>query len=155
MYSSALSSGVNIVNSGSPSRIRMVRRISLGITTRPRSSMRLTIPVAFIPSNLSSSGLAGYSSAGIIYAPYKVILENHGNRPRLSAAQKKKGRNIPPLPKIGPYHTENIQPSSRGYWEIVFTIEPIPFSAKRIKGSTASLQPAIKLNLLPQNCWVP
>jgi hypothetical protein len=28
--------------------MRMVRRISLGITTRPRSSMRRTIPVAFI-----------------------------------------------------------------------------------------------------------
>ena len=50
MYSSALSSGVNIVNSGSPSRIRIVRRISLGITTRPRSSIRRTIPVAFIYS---------------------------------------------------------------------------------------------------------
>ena len=33
---------------GSPSRILMVRRISLGMTTLPRSSMRLTIPVAFI-----------------------------------------------------------------------------------------------------------
>ena len=32
----------------SPSRIRMVWRISLGITTRPRSSILLTIPVAFI-----------------------------------------------------------------------------------------------------------
>ena len=30
------------------SRILMVRRISLGMTTLPRSSMRLTIPVAFI-----------------------------------------------------------------------------------------------------------
>ena len=38
----------NVINNGSPSRIRMVRRISLGITTRPRSSMRRTIPVAFI-----------------------------------------------------------------------------------------------------------
>ena len=28
--------------------MRMVRRISLGMTTRPRSSMRRTIPVAFI-----------------------------------------------------------------------------------------------------------
>lgn len=28
--------------------MRSVRRISLGITTRPSSSMRLTIPVAFI-----------------------------------------------------------------------------------------------------------
>lgn len=39
---------VNVANSGSPSRIRMVRRISLGMTTRPKSSMRRTIPVAFI-----------------------------------------------------------------------------------------------------------
>ena len=30
------------------SRIRMVLRISLGITTLPKSSIRLTIPVAFI-----------------------------------------------------------------------------------------------------------
>ena len=39
---------VNDVSDGSPSRIRIVRRISFGITTRPRSSIRLTIPVAFI-----------------------------------------------------------------------------------------------------------
>jgi hypothetical protein len=31
--------------------MRMVRRISLGMTTRPRSSMRRTIPVAFIYNN--------------------------------------------------------------------------------------------------------
>ena len=43
--------GVNVVCSGSPSRIRIVRRISFGITTRPRSSIRLTIPVAFIYKN--------------------------------------------------------------------------------------------------------
>ena len=41
-----LSSGVNVVSKGSPSRIFKVRRISLGITIRPRSSTRLTIPVA-------------------------------------------------------------------------------------------------------------
>ena len=40
--------GVNIISSGSPSQIRMVLRISLGMTTRPKSSMRRTIPVAFI-----------------------------------------------------------------------------------------------------------
>ena len=40
--------GVNDVSVGSPSRIRIVLRISLGITTRPRSSILLTIPVAFI-----------------------------------------------------------------------------------------------------------
>ena len=39
---------VNAVCNGSPSRIRSVRRISLGITTRPRSSILLTIPVAFM-----------------------------------------------------------------------------------------------------------
>ena len=38
----------NVISNGSPSRIRMVRRISLGMTTRPRSSIRRTIPVAFI-----------------------------------------------------------------------------------------------------------
>ena len=43
-----LSEGVNVVCDGSPSRMRMVRRISLGITTRPKSSIRRTIPVAFI-----------------------------------------------------------------------------------------------------------
>lgn len=37
MYRSALSSAVNDVNSGSPSRMRMVRRISFGMTTRLRS----------------------------------------------------------------------------------------------------------------------
>ena len=41
-----LSIGVNIVSKGSPSRIFNVRRISLGITIRPRSSTLLTIPVA-------------------------------------------------------------------------------------------------------------
>ena len=40
--------GVNDVSVGSPSRIRMVLLISFGMTTRPRSSIRLTIPVAFI-----------------------------------------------------------------------------------------------------------
>ena len=38
----------NFISNGSPSRIRIVRLISLGMTTRPRSSMRRTIPVAFI-----------------------------------------------------------------------------------------------------------
>ena len=39
---------VNIISDGSPSRMRMVRLISLGMTTLPRSSIRLTMPVAFI-----------------------------------------------------------------------------------------------------------
>jgi len=43
-----LFSNVNVVCDGSPSRILMVLLISLGITTRPRSSILLTIPVAFI-----------------------------------------------------------------------------------------------------------
>ena len=40
------------ISSGSPRRMRWVRRISLGITTLPSSSMRRTIPVAFIYSVL-------------------------------------------------------------------------------------------------------
>jgi len=43
-----LSHGVNNICDGSPSRIRMVRRISLGMTILPRSSILRTIPVAFI-----------------------------------------------------------------------------------------------------------
>ena len=46
--------GANVICDGSPSRIRMVRRISLGMTTRPRSSIRRTIPVAFIYNFLQS-----------------------------------------------------------------------------------------------------
>lgn len=42
------SHGSNVICDGSPSRIRIVRRISLGMTTRPRSSILRTIPVAFI-----------------------------------------------------------------------------------------------------------
>jgi len=40
--------GVNVVSVGSPSRMRMVRLISFGMTTLPKSSILLTIPVAFI-----------------------------------------------------------------------------------------------------------
>lgn len=39
---------VNDVCNGSPSRIRRVLRISFGMTIRPRSSTRRTMPVAFI-----------------------------------------------------------------------------------------------------------
>ena len=39
---------VNVICNGSPSLIRIVRLISFGITTLPRSSILLTIPVAFI-----------------------------------------------------------------------------------------------------------
>lgn len=59
----------NIVNDGSPSRIRIVRRISLGITTRPRSSMRRTIPVAFI---LDSSRICRAGARRV----YCIALEN-------------------------------------------------------------------------------
>ena len=52
--------GVNIISVRSPSRMRMVRRISLGMTTRPRSSIRRTIPVAFIFILLSVFCLAGF-----------------------------------------------------------------------------------------------
>ena len=47
-----LSKSVNVVCEGSPSLILIVRRISFGITTRPKSSILLTIPVAFIYLNL-------------------------------------------------------------------------------------------------------
>ena len=40
--------GANIICDGSPSRMRSVRRISLGITTRPSSSILRTMPVALI-----------------------------------------------------------------------------------------------------------
>ena len=53
-----LSHRTNVIRDGSPSRIRSVRRISLGMTTRPRSSMRRTIPVAFISRSPLSIGCA-------------------------------------------------------------------------------------------------
>mgnify|MGYP005765850547 len=43
-----LSYSDNIICDGSPSRIRRVRRISFGMTTLPKSSILLTIPVAFM-----------------------------------------------------------------------------------------------------------
>ena len=49
---SSFSLCVNVISDGSPSRMRIVLRISLGMTTLPRSSIRLTIPVAFIYENL-------------------------------------------------------------------------------------------------------
>ena len=42
------SNNVNVVREGSASRMWRVLLISLGITIRPRSSTRLTMPVAFI-----------------------------------------------------------------------------------------------------------
>ena len=59
----------NVICDGSPSRIRMVRRISLGITTRPRSSMRRTIPVAFIykfPPVKADFSLVVSAAAGVL-----------------------------------------------------------------------------------------
>ena len=52
-----LSISVNVVREGSPSLILRVRRISLGITIRPRSSTRRTIPVA-VPGALLADGAA-------------------------------------------------------------------------------------------------
>ena len=43
-----LSIGVNVVYEGSPSRMRRVRLISLGMTILPKSSTLLTMPVAFL-----------------------------------------------------------------------------------------------------------
>ena len=48
-----LSIGVNVVSKGSPSLILIVLLISLGMTTLSMSSMRRTIPVAFIYKNLT------------------------------------------------------------------------------------------------------
>ena len=47
VYTGIFGAAVKISN-GSPSRIRIVLRISFGITTLPKSSILLTIPVAFI-----------------------------------------------------------------------------------------------------------
>lgn len=75
----------NVINNGSPSRIRMVRRISLGMTTRPKSSMRRTIPVAFIISNPSCpsqgrslflSGTPGHRSHRRLASVHSVIIRN-------------------------------------------------------------------------------
>lgn len=70
-----LSHRANVICDGSPSRMRMVRRISLGMTTLPRSSMRLTIPVAFMLSNLSC-----YETLEVLSAPRKHLYwKNKGN----------------------------------------------------------------------------
>ena len=76
---------VNVVCDGSPSRIRIVRRISLGMTTRPKSSMRRTIPVAFIISNPSCpsqgrslflSGTPGHRSHRRLASVHSIIIRN-------------------------------------------------------------------------------
>ena len=61
---------VNVVSEGSPSRIRRVLLMSFGMTTRRRSSMRLTIPVAFISESpcllvLDYDGLRALSLASL------------------------------------------------------------------------------------------
>ena len=63
---------VNDVCNGSPSRMRRVLRISLGMTILPKSSTRLTMPVAFIISSplVRISGFFGSSicrKRGIMY----------------------------------------------------------------------------------------
>ena len=77
--------GANVICDGSPCRIRMVRRISLGMTTRPKSSMRRTIPVAFIISNPSCpsqgrslflSGTPGHRSHRRLASVHSVIIRN-------------------------------------------------------------------------------
>ena len=64
----------NVVCEGSPSRILIVLRNSFGITTLPRSSMRRTIPVAFIFKNL----LLNLAFTSILFAGdfclYKIYL---------------------------------------------------------------------------------
>ena len=60
----------NVVCGGSPSRIRMVRRISFGMTMRPRSSILRTIPVAFIgyktPLKLGFTGIVCMRTKNIL-----------------------------------------------------------------------------------------
>ena len=65
----SFSHGANVINDGSPSRIRIVRRISFGITTRPRSSIRRTIPVAFMVFLLRSAA----ASRGFLYRYFSII----------------------------------------------------------------------------------
>ena len=60
----------NVICDGSPSRMRRVRRISLGMTTRPRSSMRRTIPVAFI---FIFSLVFLMSGKPIVYQPREIM----------------------------------------------------------------------------------
>ena len=75
-----LSNGVNVVSRGSPSRIRIVLLISFGITTLPRSSIRRTIPVAFIV--YLSPFLVGVDAyidprADVGIRPYNINITNY------------------------------------------------------------------------------
>lgn len=58
-----LSHGANVICDGSPSLILSVRLISLGMTTLPSSSIRLTIPVAFM---VTCSSCASFGCIAII-----------------------------------------------------------------------------------------
>src|SRR5690606_3727597 len=64
------------ISRGSPSRMRSVLRISLGMTTRPRSSIRRTMPVAFIPTppcGPSPSSLAAGQRPALPEIPQEVL----------------------------------------------------------------------------------
>ena len=72
-----LSIGVNVVYEGSPSRILRVLRISLGITIRPRSSTRRTIPVAvpdiFVGFQKPSSSVDRGHSLCALFLPQAAV----------------------------------------------------------------------------------
>lgn len=76
------SHGVNDVSDGSPSRMRSVRRISLGMTILPRSSTLRTIPVAFIVLSLLALRFLCYCLQELgNYAKHrKVCWQNFGKK---------------------------------------------------------------------------
>ena len=83
MASQKRSVGVNVICDGSPSRMRIVLLISLGITTRPRSSILLTIPVAFIIyinllvfqiGDVSICKTRGFILRGLTFLAYYAIM---------------------------------------------------------------------------------
>ena len=80
---------VNPISDGSPSRIRRVRRISLGITTRPSSSILRTMPVAF----KYSASLFSVSNLHFFHARrfYAHLGTAAGIGSRARAAQKRTG----------------------------------------------------------------
>jgi len=66
MYITSFSTPVNVFSSGSPSRMRMVRRISLGMTTLPRSSACVNqVQKIFVKSQKALKTL-GFSAFGTI-----------------------------------------------------------------------------------------
>ena len=78
-----LSNRANVICNGSPSRMRRVRRISLGMTTRPRSSIRRTMPVAFIVG--SSNAVVFLLQSYCLHAKEKYTARRQHSRilPRL------------------------------------------------------------------------